>query len=276
MSGRVLRAIVADDEQLARDRIRRLLEEEPDVEVVAECADGDAAVEAIRAHRPDLAFLDVQMPGRDGLAVVDALRGEAMPVIVFATAFDEYAIRAFEVHALDYLVKPFNPRRFRAAVARAREALAQGRGANEERLLALVRQLGEAQRDLERRLDAASAKPAAPERREGWLERITVRAKGRIHFVRAADVDWIGSAGNYVELHVGPAVHTVRESLTGLAARLDPARFVRIHRTTVVNVDRIREIQPWFSGDYVVLMQSGAKLTMSRSYRHLVLKGSDA
>jgi two-component system LytT family response regulator len=276
VSARVIRAIVADDEQLARDRIRRLLEEEPDVEVVAECADGDAAVEAIRAHRPDLALLDVQMPGRDGLAVVDALRGEAMPVVVFATAFDEYAIRAFEVHALDYLVKPFNPRRFRAAVARAREALVQGRGASEERLLALVQQLSEAQRDLERRLDAAGSKPAATERHEPWLDRITVRAKGRIHFVRAADVDWIGSAGNYVELHVGPAVHTVRESLTGLAARLDPGRFVRIHRTTVVNVDRIREIQPWFSGDYVVLMHSGAKLTMSRNYRHLVLKRSDA
>ena len=275
MSARVIRAIVADDERLARDRIRRLLDEEPDVEVVAECADGDAAVDAIRTHRPDLAFLDVQMPGRDGLAVVDALRGEPMPVVVFATAFDEYAIRAFEVHALDYLVKPFNPRRFRAAVARAREALSQGRGAHEERLLALVQQLTDAQRDLERRLDAAGSRPAATGRVEAWLDRITVRAKGRIHFVRVADVDWIGSAGNYVELHVGTAVHTVRESLTGLAARLDPERFVRIHRTTVVNVDRIREIQPWFSGDYVVLMHSGAKLTMSRNYRHLVLRGGE-
>ena len=271
MSALVIRAIVADDEPLARDRIRRLLDEEPDVEVVAECADGDAAVAAIREQRPDLAFLDVQMPGRDGLQVLEAVRESHLPYVVFATAYDEYAIRAFELHALDYLMKPFNPRRFRAAVARARDEISKGRASHDERLLALVEQLSAAQDELARRI-GSSAGPAAS---GGWLERLTVRNRGRIYFVRTADIDWLASSGNYVELHVGAAVHLVRDSLSGLAARLDPARFVRIHRTTIVNVDRIREIQPWFSGDYVVLLHGGAKLNMSRNYRQLVLRGGD-
>ena len=268
-----IRALVADDEPLARDRIRRLLEEEPDIEVVGECADGDTAAQAIVELRPDLVFLDVQMPGRDGLAVVEAVRAEHLPYVIFATAYDEYAIRAFELHALDYLMKPFNPRRLRAAVARARQALAKDRAPHDERLLALLARMSATQDDLERRLGSAPLAPGGPA--EGWLERLTVRDRGRIHFVRTADIDWIGASGNYVELHVGTTVHLVREKLSGLAARLDPTRFVRIHRSTIVNVERIREIQPWFSGDYVVLLHGGAKLNMSRNYRQLVLRGGD-
>jgi two-component system LytT family response regulator len=271
MSARSIRALVADDEPLARDRIRRLLDEEPDVDIVAECADGDAAVAAIRAHRPDLAFLDVQMPGLDGLSVLDAVRPAELPVVVFVTAFDQYAIRAFEVNALDYLVKPFNTRRFRAAVARARQALREDRGSHEGRLLALVEQLSAEKRELERRLGAPG--DAKPPEQGAHPDRLTIRTQGRIFFVRTTDIDWIGTAGNYVELHVGPAKHLLRESLASLAARLDPARFVRIHRTTMVNVDRIREVQPWFSGDYVVILQSGAKLNMSRTYRASLLAG---
>ena len=273
MSARPIRALVADDEPLARDRIRRLLDEEPDVAIVAECADGDAAVAAIRTHRPDLAFLDVQMPGLDGLSVLDAVRPATLPVVVFVTAFDQYAIRAFEVNALDYLVKPFNRRRFRAAVARARQALREDRGSHEGRLLALVEQLSAEKRELERRLGAADAGDDSAGARSAHPDRFTVRAQGRIFFVRTADVDWIGSAGNYVELHVGATTHLLRESLASLCARLDPARFVRIHRTTIVNVDRIREVQPWFSGDYVVILRTGAKLNMSRTYRASLLAG---
>ena len=273
MSARPIRALVADDEPLARDRIRRLLDEEPDVAIVAECGDGDAAVAAIRAHRPDLAFLDVQMPGLDGLSVLDAVRPAELPVVVFVTAFDQYAIRAFEVHALDYLVKPFNTRRFRAAVARAREALREERGSHEGRLLALVEQLSAEKRELERRLGASGSETERAGARDAHPDRLTIRAQGRIYFVRTADVDWIGSAGNYVELHVGAATHLLRESLASLAARLDPARFARIHRTTIVNVDRIREIQPWFSGDYVVILHGGTKLNMSRTYRGALLAG---
>ena len=275
-----VRAMIADDERLARERIRRLLRAEPHVEVVRECADGEAAVESIVSDRPDLVFLDVQMPGLDAFEVLEAARRRdetiPLPVVVFVTAFDEHALQAFEVHAVDYLVKPFTPERFRTAVARSRAALSRGRESHEAGLLSLIERLTRDKRELERRLtgeDAEATAGVAGESRS-WLERLQIRLDGRILFVRTEEIDWIESSGNYVRVHVGSESHLLRESLTNLAARLDPARFARIHRTTIVNIDRIREVQPWFSGDYVVLLRTGAKLRMSRSYRHLIDGGS--
>lgn len=272
-----IRALVVDDERLARDRIRRLLRAESQVEVIGESVDGEAAVESILADRPDLVFLDVQMPGLDAFEVLEAVRLREptvrLPVVIFVTAFDEHALRAFEVHAVDYLVKPFTAQRFRTAVDRARDALDRGRESHEAGLLAMIERLSSDKRELERRL-SGEPQDAGHASRTGdagqWLERLQIRLDGRILFVRVGEVDWLESAGNYVRVHVGTDSYMVRESLTSLAARLDPARFARIHRTTVVNIDRVREIQPWFSGDHIVLLRTGAKLRMSRNYRGLI------
>ena len=271
-----VRAVIADDERLARERIRRLLRAEPHVEVVRECADGESAVESIVSDRPDLVFLDVQMPGLDAFEVLDAVRRRdetiPLPVVIVVTAFDQHALQAFDVHAVDYLVKPFAAERFRTAVARSRAALSRGGESHEAGLLTLIERLTRDKRELERRLTGEAADGAGVSSGESrrWLERLQIRVDGRILFVRTADVDWIESSSNYVRVHVGNESHLLRESLTSIAARLDPARFARIHRTTVVNIDRVREIQPWFSGDYVVLLRTGAKLKMSRNYRHLI------
>ncbi len=271
-----LRAMIADDERLARERIRRLLRAEPHVEVVRECGDGEAAVESIVSDRPDLVFLDVQMPGLDAFEVLETARrrDEAipLPVVVFVTAFDEHALQAFDVHAVDYLVKPFTPERFRTAVARSRAALSSGRESHEAGLLSLIERLTRDKRELERRLSGEDPESTANGGADPtkWLERLQIRLDGRILFVRTEEIDWIESSANYVRVHVGSESYLLRESLTSLAARLDPVRFARIHRTTVVNIDRVREVQPWFSGDYVVLLRTGAKLKMSRNYRRLI------
>jgi two-component system LytT family response regulator len=240
-----LRVVLVDDEPLARERLRSLLEAEADVELVAECADGVEAVAAVRSRRPDLVFLDVQMPGMDGFEVLDALDPATLPAIVFVTAYDRYALRAFDVHAVDYLLKPFDRRRFASALERARLDLrADDAG---RRLLALVA-------DLRR------------ERRP--QQRIVVKAAGRVFFLRPAEIDWMEAAGNYVRLHVGKKSHLVRETMKGLEDRLDPDTFVRIHRSRIVNLDRVRELQPWFHGEHLIVLTSGEQLTTSR--RHSV------
>ena len=248
-----IRALIVDDEPLARERLRGLLEAEPDVAVVGECADGEAAVDAIRAEPPDLVFLDVQMPNLDGFGVVEAVGPENMPVTVFVTAYDRYALRAFEVHALDYLLKPFDRARFTVALDRARAQLEQDRAAGAaDRLLAL--------------LDETKAPP-----RKG-AERIAVKSSGGVSFVRAEEIDWVEAAGNYAKLHAGGDVHLIRETLNAMEARLDPEQFVRIHRSTIVNLDAIKELQPLFHGDYAVILRDGTELVLSRSYRQK-LKG---
>jgi two-component system LytT family response regulator len=245
----MIRTLIVDDEPVARRRIRRLLRTEVDISVVGESSDGRGAIEAIRNLRPDLVFLDVQMPEADGFAVLRAV-ADAMPAIVFVTAFDQYALGAFEVHALDYLLKPFNRTRFLQAVARAREHLGRARGrASDPRVMGLV---GELQ---------------APARH---LTRFVVKAAGRLLLVEAADVDWIEAADNYALLHVGSTTHPVRETLSGLASELDPARFVRIQRSTIVQIDRVRELRPAFHGDFVVVLRDGTRLNMSRSCRPAV------
>ena len=242
----MIRALIVDDEPVARRRIRRLLSSEPDVTVVGEAGDGRSAIDAIRSGQANLVFLDVQMPEGDGFDVVRTI-GAAMPEVVFVTAFDHYALSAFEVHALDYLLKPFDRTRFQQTIGRARARLAAAQGADaRDRLTGLLSDL---------------------RRRSPYLSRFVVRASDRVLLVEAAQVDWIEAADNYVMLHVGRASHAIRETMNRLAAELDPERFVRIHRSTIVQIDRIRELQPAFHGDYVVLLHDGTRLTLSRHHR---------
>ena len=250
-----LRVAIVDDEPLARERLRRLLEAEEDLEIVATCRDGDAAVEEIVATRPALVFLDVQMPGRDGFGVVEALLDqlEAMPLVVFVTAYDEHAVRAFEAQALDYLVKPFDDERFAATMQRARRRLRQER-------------LDAASGQLRALLDAAAPKEDATAVAEGErLDRIALKVRDRTRFVRAEEVDWIEADGVYARLHLGKQSFLLRVAMHELERRLDPRRFVRIHRSTIVNLDRVREVQELFRGELELLLQDGTRLKLSRS-----------
>ncbi len=242
-----IRALVVDDEVAARERIRRLLVEEEGIELIGERDSGPGALQAIRDLEPDLLFLDVQMPGFDGFRVLAGIDPARMPAIVFVTAHDQYAVRAFDAHAVDYLLKPFDGARFRTAIERARAAL--GEGDEQIGLLALR--------------EHASRGDAYP-------DRLIIKDTGRIYFVPVADVDWIEGARNYVRLHAGKEQHLLRRSLSEVGELLDPRQFARIHRSTIVNVARIREMQPWFSGDYLVILHSGAQLKMTRSHRDLL------
>ncbi|HEU0079894.1 MAG TPA: LytTR family DNA-binding domain-containing protein, partial [Longimicrobiaceae bacterium] len=238
----------------------RLLREEPDAEVVGSAGTGDEAVDAVRTLSPDLLLLDVQMPGRDGFGVLDALGADRMPYVVFVTAYDRYALRAFEVHALDYLLKPFDAGRFHRAFARARAQIR--RRETREHRRRLIGLLG----DLALRGDAAD-EPAAAAEAPPAVERLLVRAEGRILFLRTDEIDWVGAQGNYAELHVGAEAYLIRETMGELEARLDPRRFLRVHRSTIVNLDRVRELRPWFGGDYRVSLLDGTELHLSRLYR---------
>jgi two-component system LytT family response regulator len=239
--------IIVDDEPLARERLKRFLRDEPDVQVVGECGNGADALKQIRAIKPELVFLDIQMPEKDGFEVVEALDGGHVPAIIFVTAYDQYALQAFEVHALDYLLKPFNRERFRRAVAHARAQIEKIRLGNlDERLSSLLADLQTGRR---------------------YLERLVVKSVGRVFFLRTAEIDWIEAAGNYLKLHVGRDSHMLRETMNSIESKLDPAVFLRIHRSTIVNIDRIKELHPMFSGDYSVILRNGTELALSRNYR---------
>jgi two-component system, LytTR family, response regulator len=243
-----IRVLIVDDESLARDRARQLLEEEPDVEIVGECASGPEAVAAIESAGPDLVLLDVQMPGMDGFAVLAKVSPGRLPAVVFVTAHDEHALEAFQVHALDYLLKPFDGERLRESLQRARERIRSAAPhAFDRRLLALL----------------ADLKPRAR-----TLDRIVLRTGGRLSFLKTDEVDWIEGEGNYLRVHAGKQSYLLRETLSDIEARLDPARFVRIHKSTIVNTERIREIQPLFNGAHSVLLHDGTRLTWSRGYRN--------
>jgi two-component system LytT family response regulator len=247
MTNGKVRVVLADDEPLARERLRTLLAPEDWLEIVAECPNGTAAIESIERLHPDLVFLDVQMPGATGFEVIEAVGPDRMPLVVFVTAFDQYALRAFDVHALDYLLKPFDRDRFQQALGRARQQLERRpTGDLERRLLALVQDL----------------KPAAQR-----LERFVIKSGGRVFFVRADEIDWIEAAGNYVKLHVGADAHLFRETMNALESQLDADTFFRIHRSHIVNIERVKELQPWFNGEYVVFLRNGTRLTLSRGYR---------
>jgi two-component system LytT family response regulator len=229
-----IRALLVEDEPLAVRRLRRLLRGEPDIRVVAACGDAASARTAIDRHAPDLLFLDVQLPGSDGLALLREVAAERRPAVIFVTAYDRYAVPAFAHEAVDYLLKPIDPERFRTAVARARRRLGR------------------------RETTTGDRTP---------LVRLLVRERGRAFFVRVDDVDWFEAAGNYVRLHVGRAAHRVRLPLALLEARLDRRQFRRINRSYIVQLDRIRELQAWFHGDGVVILTSGTRLRLSRRYR---------
>jgi two-component system LytT family response regulator len=242
-----IRTLIVDDEPLARERLAGLLSNEPDIELVAQCRDGEEAVTAIVDHEPDLVFLDVQMPQMNGFEVIEAVGGERMPLVIFVTAYDQHALRAFQVRALDYLLKPFDRERFNEALQRARHQIERDESGDlGRRLLALVKDL---RRDQPR------------------TDRLVVKSGGRLFFLRADEIDWVEAAGNYVRLHVGSTSHLLRETMNAIEGRLDPEKFFRIHRSRIVNMERIQELQPWLNGEYAVLLRTGTRLTLSRGYR---------
>ena len=242
-----IRTLIVDDEPLARERIRHLLHKEPDIEVICECADGRDAVAAIGKYKPDLVFLDVQMPELDGFSVLDQLDRRALPAIVFVTAYDQFALRAFEVHALDYLLKPFDSGRFKKALERARERIQRQPSAE------LSRQVSEFLADL---------RPGPKQQ-----NRLAIKSGGKVLFLKLDDIDWVEAADNYVNLHVGSESHLHRETMAALEARLPADKFMRISRSTMVNIERVKELQPMFHGEYTVILRNGTRLTLSRGYR---------
>jgi two-component system LytT family response regulator len=247
MNDMKLRTLIVDDESLARDKIRAFLEEYPEFEVIGECEDGMQTTTAILAHRPDVIFLDVEIPGKNGIELLDSLPPDFQPAIVFVTAFDKYAVRAFEAQALDYLLKPFNKTRFAQAVRRLHERTTQPNHARHgEELKVALREVRREAQD---------------------CERIVVRSGARIIFLRTSMIEWIEAEGDYVMVHAGKANHLVRETMMTMAGRLDPSRFVRIHRSAIVNLDFIQELRPLWGGDYRVLLRDGTQLTLSRNYR---------
>ena len=245
---RQIRTLIADDEPAARTAIASLLEADPEIAVVGEAADGQSALDAIRRESPDLLFLDVQMPELDGFSVLRHLNPDELPVVVFATAYDQYALKAFDAHALDYLLKPFDDARFYQAVARAKQQIRQGS------VSALREQL-------------AGLLGAADEPGERYRERLVIKEDGRATVVTVRDIDWIEADGDYLTIHAGRSRHTLRETMKDIERALDPACFVRIHRSTIVALDRIKALEPYFRGEYVVVLQDGARLKLSRGYK---------
>jgi len=242
-----LRTVIVDDEPLARERLANLLSAEQDIEVVRQCRDGEEAVAAIDQLSPDLVFLDVQMPALNGFEVIEAVGPDKMPLVIFVTAYDQHALRAFQVRALDYLLKPFDRERFQEALQRARAHIQRDEtGDLGRRLLALVKDL---------------------RRDQPKTDRLVVKSGGRLFFLRTDEIDWIEAAGNYVRLHVGTTSHLLRETMNSIEARLDPEKFFRIHRSRIVNMERIQEMQPWLNGEYAVVLRNGTRVTLSRGYR---------
>ncbi len=242
-----IKTLIVDDEALARERLRQLLGGEAEIEIAGECGDGGTAVERIRETAPDLVFLDVQMPELDGFGVLAALGTETLPVVVFVTAHDRFALQAFEVHAVDYLLKPFDRERFKKALERAMQAVRQRTGGGlDQRLAALLQEF----------------KPAPKA-----AERLAVKTGDRVLLLRVEELDWIKAADNYVELHKGRETHLLRETLNALEARLPAEKFVRISRSVIVNVERVRELKPLFSGEYTVVLENGTELGLTRGYR---------
>lgn len=247
-----IRTVIVDDEPLARRGIRALLNEEKDVEIISECRNGREAVAVIEEQTPDLVFLDVQMPELNGFDVLQTIGAERMPAVIFVTAYDKYALRAFDVHALDYLLKPLDGERFTKALQRARAQIER-----------------KSIHDLSRRLQSLldDLKP-----NQKYAERLVIKSSGRIFFLNVAEVDWIEAADNYVRLHAGRDEHLLRETMNSLEKRLDPAQFLRIHRSRIINIQRIKELQPLFRGEYDIMLQDGTRLESGRGYRDKLQK----
>jgi two-component system LytT family response regulator len=249
-----IRTLIVDDEPLARRNLRLLLEKDPQIEIIDECRNGREAVKAVESYRPDLIFLDIQMPEMDGFEVIEQVGAESIHAIIFVTAFDQYALKAFEVHALDYLLKPFDDARFKKALQQAKFQIEQ-REINKisKKLLALLE-------DREHRLEHSI-------HTKTYLTRLMVKLASRVILLNVNEIDWIEADGNYAKLHVGRKAHLLREKMHDLESQLDPQKFVRIHRSIIVNLDRIKELHPHFNGDYIVVLTDGVQLKLSRSRR---------
>jgi two-component system, LytTR family, response regulator len=242
-----IRALVVDDEPLARAMIREMLESDSEVEIVGECANGREAVEAIKSSTPDIVFLDIQMPEIGGFQVLESMVPNARPYVIFVTAYDQYAVRAFEVHALDYLLKPFDRERFEGAWQRAKSQIKLDRTSRRDQdIIALLEEL-----------------KAGPR----YLERLVIKNGGRVFFLHVQDVHCIEAEGNYVRVYDNQKGYLLRETISSLAEQLDPKQFLRIHRSAIVKIDRIKEMQPWFHGEYRIIMENGKQLALSRNYR---------
>jgi two-component system LytT family response regulator len=244
----MIRTLIIDDVQLARERLKRCLAAEPDVQIVGECDNGTNAVASIRALSPDLIFLDVQMPALDGFGVLDALKGEHTPVVIFVTAYNEYAIQAFDVNALDYLLKPVDCARLSKAVERAKSHLAQPAAGD----------------DLDTRFRAMLEDLKAGSK---FLKRLTIKLTGHTILLPTDEIDWIESYGNYLKLHTGRESHLIRGTMQSIETKLDPEKFVRVHRSTIVNIEKIKEIYPRSNGDQDLVLKNGQQLMLSRKYR---------
>jgi two-component system LytT family response regulator len=247
VKNRPIRALIADDEALARKFIGKMLKDDRDFEIIGECGNGKETVAMIRKKSPDVVFLDVQMPEMDGFAVLESIGIERLPEIIFTTAYEQYAIRAFELHALDYLLKPFDQTRFKEGIKYVKERFRSERQ-NDGRM------------QINALLENIKNKPQ-------YLERLVIKASGRITFLRTDEINWIEADDKYVHLHTDKANPMVRQTLSAMEAQLDPAKFQRVHRSAIVNVERIAELQPLFSGEYSILLQDGTKLTLSRNHR---------
>jgi two-component system, LytTR family, response regulator len=242
-----IRALVVDDEPLARAMIREMLESDSEVEIVGECANGREAVEVIKSSAPDIVFLDIQMPEIGGFEVLEALDPKAQPHVIFVTAYDQYAVHAFEVHALDYLLKPFDRERFEGAWQRAKTQIRLDRTSRRDQdIIALLEEL-----------------KAGPQ----YLERLVIKNGGRVFFLHVQDVHCIEAEGNYVRVYDNQKGYLLRETISSLEEQLDPKQFLRIHRSAIVKIDRIKEMQPWFHGEYRIIMENGKQLALSRNYR---------
>jgi two-component system LytT family response regulator len=263
---RKIRALVVDDESLAREALLVMLDDDPEIEVIAECRNGKEAVTVIREQSPDVVFLDIQMPEMDGFQVVEEVGAMRMPVTIFVTAYDKHALRAFEAHALDYLLKPFDHDRFNTALQRAKTFVRQQKlGDISESLFAVLRDLqsknGEPPSGTDNRRPERAAHPEP-------IDRVVIKSGGRIYFLKTEEIDWVEGAGDYLTLHSGSQTHLIRETMGNFHSKLDPQKFLRIHRSTIVNIERIKDIRPLYKGEYVITLTSGIGLRASRGYRH--------
>ena len=247
-----IRTLIVDDESLAREKVRNFLLRDPQFEVVGECSNGPEAIAAIQESLPDLLLLDIQMPQMDGFSVLEAISSNRLPHVIFVTAYDQYALRAFEFHALDYLLKPFDWDRFEQTLQRAKDQLFKERSSQFNRgIQALLDQLKEQPR---------------------YLDRLVIKSSGRVFLLKTDEIDWIEAEGNYIRLHVSKESHLLRETISTLESQLDPKVFLRIHRSTIVNLNRIKELQSWFHGEFHVILKDGTQLLLSRTYREKLEK----
>jgi len=256
-----IKVLIVDDEMLARKRIRSLLGEHADIKIVGECVNGREAINAMHTLTPDLVFLDIQMPEMDGFQVIEEVGVERMAVTVFVTAYDKHALRAFEAHALDYLLKPFDHDRFDTALQRAKTFVRQQKlGEINESLFAVLKNLKPKSNELPSVTDKAA--------NEEPIDRVVIKSGGRIYFLKVEEIDWVEGTGDYLSLHAGSQTHLIRETMRKFHAKLDSKKFLRIHRSTIVNIERIKDIQSVFKGEYIVTLTSGTRLNSSRGYRH--------